>query len=195
MIPYHGYDYAAYNAAAAAAAAAHYADPSAVAAHHAGLVASPPQGPRIFFKIPRVVPKQRERFETEELFKRNARDQEVRERQYPEPRFNGQSMVYAWRWRRLSPFFPVPAISTISTESHGLHVSTKYVDTPIPIFNLLSCARDLVAALINSQSIKALQKLVIAPREFRCARGKKEERGQNWSKILARPSLAVGEEG
>ena len=85
MIPYHGYDYAAYNAAAAAAAA-HYADPSAsaaaaAAAHHGGLVGGGlpphPQGPRIFFKIPRVVPKQRERFETEELFKRNARDQEV----------------------------------------------------------------------------------------------------------------------
>ena len=81
MIPYHGYDYAAYNAAAAAAAA-HYADPSAAAAvaaaHHGGLVQpAHAQGPRIFFKIPRVVPKQRERFETEEIFKRNARDQEV----------------------------------------------------------------------------------------------------------------------
>ena len=81
MIPYTGYDYAAYNAAAAAAAA-HYADPSAVAAaaaaHHAlPPVAVAPQGPRILFKIPRVVPKQRERFEGEELFKRNARDQEV----------------------------------------------------------------------------------------------------------------------
>lgn len=82
MIPYHGYDYAAYNAAAAAAAAdAHYN--VAVAAHHGGLVGGgglqpPLQGPRIFFKIPRVVPKQRERFETQEIFKRNARDQEVR---------------------------------------------------------------------------------------------------------------------
>jgi hypothetical protein len=33
--------------------------------------------PRIYFKVPRVVPKQRERFEAEDIFKRNAREQEV----------------------------------------------------------------------------------------------------------------------
>ena len=79
MIPYTGYDYAAYNAAAAAAAV-HYADPSAVAAAAAAHHALPPVAvpKQRLFQIPRVVPKQRERFEAEELFKRNARDQEVR---------------------------------------------------------------------------------------------------------------------
>ena len=34
--------------------------------------------PRMFFKMPRVVPNQRERFETEEIFTRNTKDMEVR---------------------------------------------------------------------------------------------------------------------
>ena len=33
---------------------------------------------RLFFRMPRVVPKQRERFEKEEIFRKNARDMEVR---------------------------------------------------------------------------------------------------------------------
>ena len=53
--------------------------------HHHGLHPPPSSsvppsqsvGPRIFFKIPRVVPKQRERFESEDIFKRSCRDQEV----------------------------------------------------------------------------------------------------------------------
>lgn len=32
---------------------------------------------RLFFKMPRVVPKQKERFEEEDIFKRNTREQEV----------------------------------------------------------------------------------------------------------------------
>lgn len=39
------------------------------------------KSPRIFFKMPRVVPNQKERFETEDIFKKNTKDQEVRKGQ------------------------------------------------------------------------------------------------------------------
>lgn len=42
------------------------------------------KSPRIFFKMPRVVPNQKERFETEDIFKKNTKDQEVRYTPYRE---------------------------------------------------------------------------------------------------------------
>lgn len=74
-------------AAAAAAVAAHQAAAAAAiypvtaaldiqtgGGHHA----KPSPGKQLFVKMPRVVPKQRERFEEEELFKRNVREMEVK---------------------------------------------------------------------------------------------------------------------
>ena len=85
MLPgYHhtaGYDHNSYHAHAAAAHHHHHAAAHAALYPHHGL----PHGhdpaamrpSRLFFKMPRVVPKQRERFEEEDIFKRNTREQEV----------------------------------------------------------------------------------------------------------------------
>merc|ERR1719410_569550 len=72
---------AGYHQAAAAAAAAHHmhhqaytASAAAAAAHHQYKV------PRLYFKIPRVLPykEQREKFETDDYFKKLARESEAR---------------------------------------------------------------------------------------------------------------------
>ena len=88
MIPYPSYDggfhaAAAQQAAAAAAAAAMYPHPqhhhhhSMAAAAVAAAAATEAKPRSLFFKMPRGVPKQRERFEAEELFKKNVREMEV----------------------------------------------------------------------------------------------------------------------
>ena len=48
--------------------------------HHGGLGPHPmePPRPRFLFKMPRVVPNQKEKFETEDLMKRHSREGEVR---------------------------------------------------------------------------------------------------------------------
>lgn len=94
MIPYHhsGYegDLAAARVAAAATSASLYpgnAGPYGYEGHYgqyhqgkAGVAGGggAAVGPRIYFKMPRVVPNQRERFDTEDMFKKNAKEQEVR---------------------------------------------------------------------------------------------------------------------
>jgi hypothetical protein len=87
MIHYQGYQDAYHHhhhgvaaqhdhvAAAAAAAAAVMTSASAASGLDPRLKAQ--QQPRIFFKMPRVVPNQRQRFETDDFYKRNSKDMEV----------------------------------------------------------------------------------------------------------------------
>jgi len=71
--PHHGEMFHATNPAAAAAAAAHHHNHSQQ--HQQSEV---PQKPRFLFKMPRVVPNQKEKFETDEFMKRHSREAEVR---------------------------------------------------------------------------------------------------------------------
>lgn len=63
MIPYNGYETSDYPYHP-------HSHPHTLAGDHSKI-------PRIFFKVPRVVPDQRDKFETEEIFKKNARDMEA----------------------------------------------------------------------------------------------------------------------
>ena len=62
-------------AAAHAALYPHHGLPPPPHGHDPSMAAMRPS--RLFFKMPRVVPKQAERFEEEDIFKRNTREQEV----------------------------------------------------------------------------------------------------------------------
>ena len=68
---------------------AYTASAAAAAAHHQYKV------PRLYFKIPRVLPykEQREKFETDDYFKKLARESEVRKcPHYLPPHFHGQNL-------------------------------------------------------------------------------------------------------